>query len=457
VPERPDRLAAPSRGRSGAVVVAGTNVTPPGIAASSMQPHCEGDVTAVVTLRQPIAACVVAAMLALAACSGGSNPASTGTGGASITWEIVDPDPASEAGPASVIAWGDGYLGTGSGLAWASKDAKAWTTTLLPGAVLANEMVAVGRGLVAAGATNDGRLAAIWTSSDEVMWSAVNDADLAPASGFQATSISSLAAGPGGIVAVGTEWGDTGQRPAAWWSADGVDWVRSTEPLVGSGARDVAVLGDGFVIVGAGNALANEETRAEFWFSADGRSWTPVADDGVRGGKEPQAVAASGGGLVSVGYRMGEPPGALAPMAWTSGDGRTWSAVVPSEDMSPWPYPGARPIVDEGAMWGSSMWDVAAFPSELLAVGVSFGLDPVARLPDGTHQMMSTRAVWRSTDGGTWDLMDPGLPGAGWEKAPPNGIGYGFQRIVNVNGRPIVIGSTSAGGLQLWLGTFAGG
>ena len=258
-------------------------------------------------------------------------------------------------------------------------------------------------------------------------------------------------------MAVGTEWGENGQRPAAWWSADGVEWVRSTEPLVGSGTRDVAVLGDGFVIVGAANALANQFTRAAFWFSADGRSWTTVADDGVRDGKEPQAVAASGAGLVSVGYRVAGPQGALAPMAWTSPDGRSWPAVVPSEDMSPWPYPGASPVADEGALWGSSMWGVAAFPFGLLAVGVSFGLDPAAPLPDGTHQMVSTRAVWRSTDGSTWDLIDPELPGAGWEKAASNGVGFGLHRVANVNGHPIVIGTTAAGGLQLWLGTIAGG
>ena len=416
----------------------------------------------VVTLRQPVAACVVAAMLALAACSGSTGPASTAdtaAGGPSISWEVVDPDPASDAGPASVIAWGDGYLGIGSGLTWASKDGQAWTSAPMSGDALAGEMVAVGSGLVAAGTGNDGRLASVLTSGDGVTWTASNDADLAPAPGYQGTGISGLATGPGGIVAVGTEWGENGQRPAAWWSDDGVEWVRSTEPLVGSGARDVAVLGDGFVIVGAGNGLANEGTRAAFWFSADGRSWTSVADDGVRGGKEPQAVAASGAGLVSVGYRVVGPQvqGALAPMAWTSGDGRSWPAAVPSESMSPWPYPGASPVADEGAMWGSSMWDVAEFPSGLLAVGVSFGLDPATPLPDGTHQMVSTRAVWRSTDGSTWDLLDLGLPGGGWEKAASNGVGFGLHRVVNVNGRPIVIGTTSAGGLQVWLGTFAGG
>ena len=52
-----------------------------------------------INLRLQVAACVAAAMLALAACSGGSVPASTGTGGSSISWEVVDPDPASEAGP----------------------------------------------------------------------------------------------------------------------------------------------------------------------------------------------------------------------------------------------------------------------------------------------------------------------------------------------------------------------
>ena len=372
-----------------------------------------------VNLRPGFAACVAAATLALAACSGSTGPAGTAAGGPSISWEVVDPDPTSEAGPATVIGWGDGYVGIGSGRSWASKDGKAWTSAPSAGDALEGEMVAVGSGLVAAGTVSNGMQAAAWTSGDGVTWTASTDADLLPAPGYRGTSISGLAAGPGGIAAVGTEWGENGQRPAAWWSTDGVEWVRSTEPLVGSGARDVAVLGDGFVIVGAANALANEGTRAAFWFSDDGRTWTTVADDGVRGGKEPQAVVASDTGLVSVGYRFGftELPGAMAPMTWTSGDGRSWTAVVPSGDMSPWPYPGASPVTDEGALWGSSMWGVEAFPFGLLAVGVSFGLDPATPLPDGMHQMVSTRAVWRSTDGGTWDLLDPGLPGAGWEKA----------------------------------------
>ena len=298
-----------------------------------------------------------------------------------------------------------------------------------------------------------------WTSGDGVTWTASVDPDLLPASGFQGTRIDGLAAGPGGIVAVGSEWGSNGQRPAAWWSADGVDWIRSTEPLVGSVARDVAALGNGFVIVGAADAPANEFTRAAFWFSPDGRTWTPVADDGTRGGKEPQAVVASGAGLVSVGYRISftELPGAMAPMAWASSDGRSWTAIVPSGDMSPWPYPGASPVTSGGSLWGSSMWGVEAFPFGLLAVGVTAGLDPATQLPDGTHQMVSTRTAWRSTDGGAWDLLDPGLPGAGWEKAASNGIGFGLHHVVNVNGHPIVIGTTSAGGSQLWLGTVAGG
>jgi hypothetical protein len=228
---------------------------------------------------------------------------------------------------------------------------------------------------------------------------------------------------------------------------------------VGSGARDAAVVGDGFVMVGAADAVGGEPTRAAFWFSADGRTWTPVADDGVRGGKEPEAVTASEVGLVSVGYRTGfaELPGAMAPMAWTSGDGRAWSAVVPSGDMSPWPFPGASPVTNEGALWGSSMWDVEAFPSGLLAIGVCFGLDPTAPLPDGTHQTVTTGAVWRSSDGTAWNLIDPGLPGLGRELAVNHGaIGFGLRRVVNVNGNPIVIGTTSGGGSQLWLGTFVG-
>ena len=72
-----------------------------------------------------------------------------------------------------MIAWGDGYLGIGSGRSWASKDGTTWTSAPLSGDVLAGEMVAVGNGLVAAGTGNDGRLAAAWTSGDGVTWTAL--------------------------------------------------------------------------------------------------------------------------------------------------------------------------------------------------------------------------------------------------------------------------------------------
>ena len=77
-----------------------------------------------VTLRMPVAAGIVTAAFALAACSGGTGPAASAAGGPAISWKVVDPDPTSEAGPGTVVAWGDGYLGIGSGRSWASMDGR---------------------------------------------------------------------------------------------------------------------------------------------------------------------------------------------------------------------------------------------------------------------------------------------------------------------------------------------
>lgn len=403
-------------------------------------------------------------VLLLAACDAGA-PAGSGdpTGGPSPTpigalaWTQVDPDPGSDAGPVAVIGWNGGLLGVGYGRTWSSPDGIAWTA----GEELATDrwglmdLVALDGRAIAAGEI--GSTATLWTTTDGTTWSVSTDPDLVAVAPYTRTSIDRLVAGAGGMVAVGTEGGNETQRPVAWWSADGVDWVRTTQPLEGSGLRDAATDGTAWVAVGAATVPAEELTKAAFWRSPDGRSWTELADDGARAYKEPQAVAWTGAGYVAVGYEgliLREGP-AFRPQAWRSPDGASWSGVPATADTSIWPFPGPTPVSNEAALWGGMMVDLVTLPGGLLAVGTYWGLDPSIANKDGGHTAMAYRGVaWTSTDGAAWTLAAQPLFTAPANPSLESGsTQYALARVADVDGRPVVTGVVPGAGSVVWRGS----
>jgi hypothetical protein len=332
---------------------------------------------------------ILAATLAGAACTPGAGTgASAGPPATAWTWESVDPDPASEAGPRAVTAWDGAYVGVGFGRAWTSPDGRTWSSSELPEADPGYgwDIVATPASLVVLGSSGD--RSDTWVSTDGRTWTRSGDPDLGPGG----ASIDRLTSGPAGLVAVGTELAGGGQHPMAWWSADGLDWVRTGDALVGGGARDVASGPSGYVMVGAETVPANDLSKAAFWFSPDGKAWEAIPDDGTRALSEPQAVASTEDGFVAVGYQgtIGGMGAALSPIAWTSRDGRGWTRMEPTADMAAWPFPGPTPVANEGALWGGVMWDVAKAPSGLLAVGSYWGLDPDVEMPEGGHGIAQT-------------------------------------------------------------------
>lgn len=402
-------------------------------------------------------------VLLLASCSAGGNPAGT-TGSAaapretpaSFTWEQVDPDPGTLEGPVAVVGWKGGLLGVGSGRTWASPDGVTWTAgteTLADRWGLA-DLVALDGRAIAAGQRES--TATVWTTTDGATWTAPDDPDLVAVPPYERTEIGRLVAGPGGILAVGVEYGAAGQRPAAWWSEDGDDWARSTESLTGSRLSDAATDGATWVGVGAATVPANDFTKAAFWTSPDGRSWTETPDDGSRMRTEPAAVAWTGEGFVAVGlaatFDTGGP--ALRPQAWVSRNGSGWSVMAASEDASIWPFPGPTPVANEQAIWGGSMTDLVPIPGGLLAVGTYWGLDPAIANEDGMHTAFGSRGVtWTSTDGTAWTLGPEPLFTARATPGDQEGaIRYTLLRVTMVDGRPIVTGIVPGAGSVVWTG-----
>ena len=161
--------------------------------------------------------------------------------------------------------------------------------------------------------------AAVWRSADGLSWRADDAARL-----FDGGRIWGLAVRDGTIVAVGTE-GDPNYGPAAawrWTRAEG--WQRARIGPDGGGAmRAVAATSTGFVAVG----LNAGDDGARAWTSPDGRAWTAVPDQPafhyytlpVR----MQSIVAGPGGLVVGGWRSDAGKG--SGLAWTaSPDGLTW-------------------------------------------------------------------------------------------------------------------------------------
>jgi hypothetical protein len=164
---------------------------------------------------------------------------------------------------------------------------------------------------------------AVWVSSDGVGWQRVAEEAFAGVKG----RITGIAAGPGGLVAVGTRADTMFGGGMAWYSPDGVTWTQAPDPggvLVGSGVTVVGGItagGPGFVAVGFENP-AGSDTNAVVWVSEDGRSWTRIEDTDLLGdpatfvSEDMGTVMPGGPGLVAVGSSV-----------WVSADGFDWAKV----------------------------------------------------------------------------------------------------------------------------------
>ena len=222
---------------------------------------------------------------------------------------------------------------------------------------------------------------AIWTSPDGVAWTRViGPADLSGA------MISSIAAGPSGLVAVGETASGTA---SVWISPSGARWQRESLGSVFAGARlfSARAAGPGFVIgggtgsrqfSGTGSPPATVPATAAAWWSADGQHWTQgTVERPASGGAYVSDIYVGEDGLVAVGSATGGKEAA----AWTSTDGQTWipiSAAVGGVASPPTggPVLPSYGITDDGA--------------HLVATS------------SGDHNAI---AWWSSTDGRHWQRL----------------------------------------------------
>jgi hypothetical protein len=313
---------------------------------------------------------------------------------------------------------------------------------------------------------------AFWTSTDGISWrqSMLGDSEEDP----QARDISS---GAQGYAAVG----ETNVSAAAWWSADGETWSRST--ITPTPGRDeevilaVAAGTEGFLAVGG---EGDERSRAVAWFSPTGEEWTRLEVD-LQSGWFEDVAAAPDGGYVVVGIDLSH--GRPKATAWrVSRDGLDWQQAEwsdaiggPGEDhlYNVWSYAGGYvafglhadaddTISCKGCYFDPALWrtytslDGMKWNRNELIVGNDLapahpwygavelwadGLLAVGRATD------KTRRVWFSSDGIDWTPVgDPVvLAGSGIDSADA------FDLLVADN--YVVIGGLSPGGGFVMIGT----
>jgi hypothetical protein len=174
-------------------------------------------------------------------------------------------------------------------------------------------------GLVAVGvdgyreASYDHRAAA-WVTEDGVTWQRATPNQRALV-GEGGLSMNDVVAVEDGYVAVGTESidvdddGNADQHAATWFSPDGITWTRiAHDPTVFGDYGDhismsaVAVGPSGFVAVGGGGR--GDGRHGVVWASSDGMSWSRMADDPAFAGRNGAwigDVIATAEGFVAVG------------------------------------------------------------------------------------------------------------------------------------------------------------
>jgi hypothetical protein len=163
---------------------------------------------------------------------------------------------------------------------------------------------------------------AIWRRAGGGAWSLVSASSPAVYQRPGTESLTSVAHGPAGWIAVGGAVSGAAQRPVVVTSSDGVTWHAVDAALFGSpGAVVTGVTAGqhGYVIVG--KQVGGGRTIAAMWWSADLRNWVRGSNGGLDGRLKPSTVFAVGAattGFVAAGTHGG------CHTIWTSADGRNW-------------------------------------------------------------------------------------------------------------------------------------
>ena len=173
--------------------------------------------------------------------------------------------------------------------AWASDDGSIWTAVGTAPLGMRAAVDAGGFGLVAVG--HAGSIPGVWTTATTDAWIDVAEPEGNDQDG---TELYGVAAGPGGVVAIG----DTAGRAAAWSSRDLATWTRPFDTF-GENAylSSVSNVRGVFLIAG------RRKDRAVVWSSPDGRSWAPMElPTSGRTDTEAATITVLGDTLVVFGY-----------------------------------------------------------------------------------------------------------------------------------------------------------
>lgn len=242
-----------------------------------------------------------------------------------------------------------------------------------------NDVVWTGTRFVAIGTDSAGN-GAFLESTDGLTWNHQTSATNG--------RLDDLAAGPNGVVAVGS----LNDRPGSWFSADGVTWKfgsgRFQLPALGTDevkVTSVVATADGWLAVGRRDATCNldcglEPLRAMVWTSHDGLTWARVADQASFAKAGMTGVTRLGSKYVAVGLAV------KRAVMWTSPDGSTWTRVPDAPMFHPRTNGPDATIQVTGVSAGHG-------------VVVAIGMDSATFCQDVCGR--SVRAWW-STDGRTW-------------------------------------------------------
>jgi hypothetical protein len=209
----------------------------------------------------------------------------------------------------------------------------------------------------------------------------------------QDVSVSGLAAGPGGLEAVGAN----ASGPMSWHSDDGLTWTAAAIPAAPDAPGDtigvaaVSAAGDGWIAVGTESQPCQIDCdlavdRAVVWVSPDAVHWARQPDSPALRRAAMAGVVGGGPRFVAVGRAPRDPASMTFPadaVVWTSADGRAWSRIPDSPE-----FQSAAGTV---LSFGAGMTGVAAGPEGFVAVGTV-----------GTQGAIGSALAWWSADGETW-------------------------------------------------------
>jgi hypothetical protein len=158
-----------------------------------------------------------------------------------------------------------------------------------------------------------------WSSADGITWERGNNRP------FRRAQLASIAAGPKGIVVVGSDRDDLITKWSvswAWYSPDGRSWTTARLPGpsdAGVMVYDVAWGPRGFVAVGNFSAGEGSGRAGPIgWSSIDGRRWTRARFAAGPAEAAAWSVASFADGYITTGSLH----------VWTSRDGRVWHRGV---------------------------------------------------------------------------------------------------------------------------------